>query len=361
MWKVALNQVQTNLQEIEHYDFDLPRELIAQHPLPNREDARLLVIDRERASWEHAHVRDIGNWIQPTDGLIFNETKVIPARLVGHREKTGGKWQGLYIESDPQGDWRVLCKTRGHLQPGEIIVLRDRDGAAREELIMVIQLDDGSWVVRPQDDKSPQQILEAVGHIPLPHYIRDGNMVDADVENYQTVYAKNPGSIAAPTAGLHFTKRLLQELEFNGVRSCFVTLHVGTGTFRPMTAANISAHQMHSEYGFIGPQAADLINQIAAGGGRRIAVGTTSVRLLESAAALGLPLQGWSGWTDLFIRPGFEFQVVDGLLTNFHLPRSTLLVLIRAFGGDGLMQAAYREAIENQYRFFSYGDAMLIL
>ncbi len=270
-----------------------------------------------------------------------------------------GRWQGLFLEADESGNWRVLCKTRGKAQPGETIQLQDRFGVERMGLKLVTRLEDGSWVVRPDAEGDVEEILQGIGRIPLPNYIRGGNMVDSDLDDYQTVFARRPGAVAAPTAGLHLTKRLLGRLIDAGVRIAQVTLHVGIGTFRPVTVENLNEHQMHFERGEIGDKAANQINETRAQGGRIIAVGTTSVRVLETAGATG-NLQPWRGDTDLFIRPPYEFKMVDGLLTNFHLPRSTLLVLVRTLGGDELMKRAYAEAVEEKYRFFSYGDAMLI-
>ena len=264
------------------------------------------------------------------------------------------------MEADANGNWRVLCKTRGKVQPGETVTLEDRDGVERLTLDLVARLEDGSWVVSPQvDGGTPEEILELIGRVPLPNYIRGGSMVDADVKDYQTVFAKNPGAVAAPTAGLHLTERLLNRIIDAGVQIAKVTLHVGIGTFRPVTADDLSEHKMHFERGSIDEKSAERINSLRDKGGRIIAVGTTSLRVLETAAASG-KLEAWSGETDLFIRPPYKFKAIDGLLTNFHLPRSTLLVLVRTFGGDKLMTRAYEEAIAEKYRFYSYGDAMLI-
>lgn len=347
------------LQLADYYDYELPKELIAQHPLDNREDARLLTVDRERESIEHHHVRDLDQLLNRGDCLVVNNTKVVPAKLVGYRTLTRGRWQGLFLESDHNNHWRVLCKTRGKAKPGEKITLQDRHGTERMTLELVARLDDGSWVVKPNAKGSTEEILEIVGRVPLPNYIRGGSMVDADVSNYQTVFAQRAGAVAAPTAGLHLTRGLLSRLIDGGIRIAQVTLHVGIGTFRPVSVDALSDHQMHFERGSIDAKAVDLINQSRAEGGRIIGVGTTSVRVLETAAADG-ELKPWSGETDLFIRPPYEFKAIDGLLTNFHLPRSTLLVMIRTLGGDALMKRAYEEAIQEKYRFFSYGDAMLI-
>ena len=352
----------------QYYDFELPKELIAQEPLPNREDSRLLVIERDKQSFSHFHTRDLDSILMPGDCLVLNDTKVIPAQLVGKRVQTGGRWQGLVVDSDDQ-HWRMLAKTRGKIKLGEVVALQDRDGKSRFEMTLLSRTDDGMWIGRPEaassDEVSLQQLsaselLEIVGRIPLPHYIRGGNMVDSDVTDYQTIYAKQPGAVAAPTAGLHFTPALLQRLIDLGVKIAPITLHVGIGTFRPVSDDNLAEHVMHKEWGTIKQSSVDTIDECRNSGGRIIAVGTTSVRVLESAGSNGV-LRAWTGETDLFIKPGFEFKIVDGLITNFHLPCSTLIVLVRTFGGDHLIKKAYSAAIEEKYRFFSYGDAMLIL
>jgi len=356
-----MNEETQELTPASRYDFDLPKDLIAQHPTQNREDARLLVVDRGRNQIHHSHFRDIVDWLRRDDCLVLNETKVIPAKLIGYRTKTKGRWQGLYLESDPRsGVIKVMCKTRGNIQPGETVTLQDRDGLDRLLITMVAKLEGGCWAIKPNEETSVEEFLKQVGRIPLPHYIRDGNMCDSDVEDYQTVYARSPGSVAAPTAGLHFSKRLLNQVIDAGVNISKVTLHVGTGTFRPIATDAIENHQMHGEYGVLDEATIRQILATRETGGRVIAVGTTSTRLLETAG-LNQPLQAWSGTTDLYIRPGHSFQVVDGLITNFHLPRTTLLVLVRTMGGDKLIQEAYRQAIEQEYRFFSYGDGMLII
>ena len=342
------------------YDYELPKELIAQHPLRNREDARLMLVNCQRDFIDHFHVRDLGELLKPGDCLVLNNTRVIPAKLVGKRTQTGGRWQGLFLEADDNGTWKLLCKTRGKMQPGESVTITDRHGVDRAKLTMIARLEDGSWAARPDMDGDHETVLAAIGRVPLPHYIRDGNMVDADLTDYQTIYAKSAGAVAAPTAGLHLTKRLIKELIDEGIRIAQVTLHVGIGTFRPVTADDLNEHVMHYESGEINQKSVDLINQSRTEGGRIIAVGTTSVRVLETAGSDG-ELKPWVGETNLFIKPPHQFQVVDGLMTNFHLPRSTLLVMIRTLGGDVLMKRAYEEAVDEKYRFFSYGDAMLIL
>jgi S-adenosylmethionine:tRNA ribosyltransferase-isomerase len=246
------------------------------------------------------------------------------------------------------------------MQPGETVTVTDRHGVDRATLTMIARLDDGGWAVKPDIEGSYEEVLSQIGRVPLPHYIRDGNMVDSDLKDYQTIYAKSAGAVAAPTAGLHLTKRLIKELIDEGIRIAQVTLHVGIGTFRPVTADDLNDHVMHYETGEINRKSVDLINKTKEEGGRIIAVGTTSVRVLETAGSSG-ELQPWVGETNLFIKPPYQFKVIDGLMTNFHLPRSTLLVMIRTLGGDELMKRAYAEAVDEKYRFFSYGDAMLIL
>ena len=349
------------LDELALYDFDLPRELIAQEPPLHRTDARMMVIDRSSGSIQHASIRDLPSFMRAGDAIVVNDSRVIPARLVGFREKTKGRWEGLFLREE-NGLGQLLSKTRGSLQPGERILLRDPEGRESQGLRVVSTTDDGNVLLVP-DPKLPWlELLEQSGRIPLPPYIRDGQMTEQDRERYQTVYARSPGSVAAPTAGLHLTEDLLQKIRQAGVALVSVTLHVGLGTFRPVSAKQLDDHKMHSEYAQI---AANVVRRLQASkseGGRILAVGTTSVRTLESAALQGNgSLIEWAGQTDLFIRPGFRFQAVDRLLTNFHLPRSTLLVLVSSLAGRELMLEAYRKAVEERYRFFSYGDCMLIL
>jgi S-adenosylmethionine:tRNA ribosyltransferase-isomerase len=345
---------------LDDYDYDLPRHLIAQHPLARRGDARLLVVDRAAASFSHYHIRDLPELLHPHDALVINDTQVIPARLVGFRSQTRGRWEGLFLSADDQGNWRLLAKSRGRLTPGEEIRLVDERGNEAFALRLLLKESEGSWIARPAAPGSPLELLDRVGRVPLPPYIRGGEMVEADRQRYRTVYARCPGAVAAPTAGLHFTSELLAELASHRVQPVHVTLHVGLDTFRPVTAPTLDQHAMHSEWCRITPEAVALIERCTSAGGRTIAVGTTSVRVLETAAADG-SLRACEGPTDLFIRPPFRFRAVDCLLTNFHLPRTTLLVLVRTFGGDELVRRAYAEAIREEYRFYSYGDAMLIV
>ena len=349
-----------DLNSIQAYDYELPRELIAQHPVSRREDARLMVVDRATREITHAHIRDLPEILRAGDLLVLNDTKVIPGQLTGRRDSSGGRWDGLFLQADEQGIWKLLAKTRGKIQPGETVSLTDRDGVPRIRLTLLARLSGGAWAARPDSTEPAWQLLEQVGRVPLPHYIRDGQMMDSDIKDYQTVFAKHPGSVAAPTAGLHFTKHLVDRLVNAEISITRVTLHVGIGTFRPVSVDQLNDHEMHAEWGQLDERAVAEIQKCRERGGRVIAVGTTSVRVLETAARRQ-PLAPWQGLTDLFIRPGFEFHCLQGLLTNFHLPKSTLLVLVRTFGGDALLREAYRQAVAEKYRFFSYGDAMLII
>ena len=348
------------MSELDGYDYDLPRSLIAQQPAASRADARLLVVDRSSGSLQHQHVRDLPDILRAGDCLVLNDTQVVPARLIGRRDRTAGRWEGLFLEVAPGGLWRVLCKARGKLLPDETITLTSAEGRDDVRLRLGAKQPDGSWVVRPEATEETFALLERVGRIPLPPYIRKGEMIDADRERYQTVYARWPGAIAAPTAGLHFTGPLLDRLKERGVALCPLTLHVGAGTFRPISSERLDEHKLDAEWGTIGQETVDQIAACRGRGGRAVAVGTTSVRLLETAARDGT-LKPFAGATDLFIRPPYAFRAVDALLTNFHLPRTTLLVLVRTFGGDELIARAYEEAIREKYRFYSYGDAMLIV
>jgi S-adenosylmethionine:tRNA ribosyltransferase-isomerase len=349
--------VTTNLS---HYDYELPKQLIAQEPLPNRTDSRLMVIDRARQSIEHWHARDLPELLRVGDCLVVNNTKVVPARLVGARESTGGHWEGLFLTVESSGAWQLLCKARGKLMPGELIQLHDRLAKPDTQLRLVAKSDDGVWLARPISEESPWDLLDRLGRVPLPKYIRKGEMLDGDKERYQTVFAQHRGSAAAPTAGLHFSADLFKRLDEKKIGSAALTLHVGIGTFQPIKAEQLAEHKMHREWGQISAATVAKLQQTRQTGGRIVSVGTTSVRVLETAAADGV-LRPWEGETQLFIRPPYRFKAVDALLTNFHLPRSTLLVLVRTFGGDELIRHAYAEAIRQEYRFYSYGDAMLIV
>lgn len=348
---------------VDAYDYELPRELIAQHPVENRCDSRLMLLDRQQGKIEHFHVRDLTDLLRSGDALVLNNTKVIPARIVGSRTGTGGRWEGLYLRDGENSVFEVLSKTRGRISVGETISLRDRDGREAPALTVLARLPEGHLAVRPLDPSmSTLAVLEQFGRVPIPPYIRDGKMVDRDLESYQTVYAKHPGSVAAPTAGLHFTPSLIRQLQQKGVATVALTLHVGLGTFRPVSTDRFSDHPMHSEWGELTDKSAQMLRECRTEQGRVVSVGTTSVRVLESAAiSSGQAYQAWSGQTNLLIRPPYDFQATDALMTNFHLPRSTLLALVSAFAGRELVMEAYRVAIEQRYRFFSYGDCMLIV
>lgn len=346
---------------LSYYDYELPSELIAQAPLQNRADARMLVVDRKSGTLQHLHVRDLPTLLDPKDCVVVNDTKVLPARLVGTRKKTGGRWEGLFLGFGPGGLWQIIAKTRGKIQTGELVQLQTPEGRVGISLEIGAKLDDGSWIAKPLTDDTSTVALEKVGWIPIPPYIRNGRMVPEDKENYQTVYAAKPGAVAAPTAGLHFTPQLFNRVKESGTAIVPVTLHVGIGTFRPITAENLDEHPMHTEWCSLPESTVAMILNRNLAGGRTVAVGTTSVRVLESASDAEGNLKPFEGETSLFIKPPYTFKNVDVLLTNFHFPKSTLLILVRTFGGDELIREAYREAIREKYRFFSYGDAMLIL
>lgn len=349
------------MSELDQYDYELPHDLVAQVPLRKRSDARLLVVDRQSQSLVDRHVRDLPDILRPGDCLVLNDTRVVPARLVGYRTSTGGRWEGLFLDASVDGFWRVLGKTRGKLAAGETITLQRPDGSDDTRLRLAVKLPEGVWAAKPELDEEAFAVLERLGRVPLPPYIRKGEMIEADRERYQTVFAKSPGAVAAPTAGLHFTESLLRQIQQRGVTLSRLTLHVGLGTFRPIEADSLDKHQMHSEWGCITPETVQEIEACRRAGGRVVAVGTTCVRLLETATDEAGTLHPFTGQTDLFIRPPYRFRTVDALLTNFHLPRTTLLVLVRTFGGDALIGRAYAEAIREEYRFYSYGDAMLVV
>ena len=349
----------TDPDTIAAYDFDLPPSLIAQHPPADRDGARMMILDRGAGTIEHAQFRDLPARLSPGDLAVFNTTRVLPARLRGHRTATGGRWEGLFLREETHGRWRIFGKTKGKIQPGETVRVQAPLGQDVLDLTM-LEKAGGEWVVRPQEDTPAVQLLETYGTMPLPPYItRDGEDPD-DRERYQTVFAGEAGAIAAPTAGLHFTNQTLAELSERGVVRADVTLHVGAGTFRPVTAERLDEHVMHTEMARVPQATVDAVAATRAAGRRVLAVGTTAVRSLESAAVSG-QLHAFAGETELFIRPGFTFHAVDALLTNFHLPKSTLLVLVSTLAGRDLTRRAYREAVAEEYRFFSYGDAMLIL
>jgi S-adenosylmethionine:tRNA ribosyltransferase-isomerase len=323
-----------------------------------------MVVDRRTGRIDHERVHDLPDLLAPGDLLILNDTRVLPARLRGRRERTGGRWEGLFLR-EVGGHWELLSQTRGRLVEGEWLRVEPtspqetaNDGFLR--LRLVSRTAEGHWLVEPAELGSPEVLLQRFGHVPLPPYIRKGNAGHEDSSRYQTVYACRPGAVAAPTAGLHFTPELLSRLRVRKIQQANLTLHIGPGTFQPIQAQHVAEHRMHEERGELPAATVHAIEACRAGGGRVVAVGTTSVRVLETVAAAG-PLRPWSGVTQLYIYPPFTFQLTDVLLTNFHLPRSSLLVLVSAFAGVELIHRAYTIAIEQGYRFYSYGDAMLIL
>ena len=339
------------------FDYDLPPALIAQEPCEPRDHARLLVVRRGTRAIEHRHFYDLPDMLDPGDLLVLNDTRVVPARLLGTRVRTGGKWEGLFLRELADGSWEMLCQTRGKLQEGELVEVRSRDASVRTQLRLMARLPGGRWQVQPLITGTTIETLEQLGHVPLPPYIRKGIDKEDDRTRYQTIYAERPGAVAAPTAGLHFTPSVFDQLKSRGIAWTTVTLHVGLGTFQPIQTEDYTQHPMHSEWGQITQTVVDAIDACK---GRIVAVGTTAVRVLESAAR-ERTLKAWSGETNLFIHPPYDFQVIDALVTNFHLPRTTLLLLVAAFAGGDLIKQAYEAAIAERYRFYSYGDAMLIL
>lgn len=339
---------------VDAYDFHLPEELIAQTPLSDRSSSRLLLVNKENGELAHRHFTDIIDYFQPGDTLVLNDTRVIPARLFGVKEDTGAKAEVLLLKNLGDDRWEALVKPGKKLKTGAVIIFSDELRAVVEE-----EADMGGRTLRFIYEGIFQEILDRLGSMPLPPYIKE--TLD-DRERYQTVYAKHEGSAAAPTAGLHFTKELLEQIEAKGVNIAYITLHVGLGTFRPMSVEKVEEHVMHSEYFVMSQETADTINATKENGGRIIAVGTTSCRTLETVGRQceGGPLVECSGWTDIFIYPGYKFNVVNALITNFHLPKSTLVMLVSALAGREHILAAYEEAIEQKYRFFSFGDAMFI-
>ena len=333
--------------------YDLPQGLIAQDPLEDRSCSRLLVLDRKTGEMEHRVFRDITEYLRPGDCLVVNNTKVIPARLLGVKEDTGAGIEILLLKRKADNVWETLVKPGKKARPGARIVFGD--GILKGEVLEVV--DEGNRLIRFEYEGIFEEILDRLGQMPLPPYITHQLK---DKNRYQTVYAEHDGSAAAPTAGLHFTPELLEEIQAKGVRLAHVTLHVGLGTFRPVKVEDVSQHHMHSEYYVVEEEQARLINDTRAAGGRVICVGTTSCRTLESAADEDGILRAGSGWTDIFIYPGYRFKIMDALITNFHLPESTLLMLVSAFADKEKIMKAYEEAVRQRYRFFSFGDAMFI-
>ena len=333
--------------------FDLPERLIAQHPLEQRDASRLLVLDRADGSVTHRHFRDLLEYVQPGDCMVFNNSRVIPARLMGHAVGKTTPIEVLLLTDKGDGLWECLTRPGRKTREGVELVFGDGLLTATVESVQP----DGNRLIRFHYDGIFLEILDQLGTMPLPPYIKE--KLD-DPERYQTVYSKTPGSAAAPTAGLHFTPELLESLRAKGVKLAFVTLHVGLGTFRPVKEDEITDHVMHSEYYIMDEETAEQINSTRQNGGKIWAVGTTACRTLETIADENGTVQPQSGWTDIFIYPGYRFKVVDHLVTNFHLPESTLMMLISAFATREMIMEAYRQAIEEEYRFFSFGDSMLI-
>lgn len=348
-----LEKAPAELKKKDFY-FDLPQELIAQDPLEDRSSSRLLVLDKHTGAMSHHVFRDVESFLRPGDCLVLNNTKVIPARLLGEREGTGAHVEVLLLKRNAGDVWETLVKPGKKCRPGTRLIFGD--GLLKARVLETV--DEGNRLIQFEYSGVFEEVLDALGEMPLPPYITHKLQ---DKNRYQTVYAKYEGSAAAPTAGLHFTKELLKEIEAKGVRIAYVTLHVGLGTFRPVKEENVLDHHMHSEYFQIPEEAAEVINRTKAEGGRVICVGTTSCRTVESASDGNGKVRSGSGDTDIFIYPGYRFKVLDGLITNFHLPESTLVMLVSALAGRENVLKAYDEAIRERYRFFSFGDAMLVL
>ncbi|MGO8836941.1 MAG: tRNA preQ1(34) S-adenosylmethionine ribosyltransferase-isomerase QueA [Limisphaerales bacterium] len=351
------------------FDFELPPELIAQHPAPRRDESKLLVLQRTDGSVEDRLFRDLPGFLRAGDVLVLNDSRVIPARLRGTNARTGGQFELLLLEENARNDWWAMLRPGKRARPGTQIVCQTPDGTATSTRATVVETNDaGHRRLNFSGSPDIRNELDRLGEVPLPPYIQRVGRSAADRERYQTVYARDAGSVAAPTAGLHFTPEMLAQIRAMGVMVCFVTLHIGPGTFMPVKAETLAAHKMHEERYELDAEAARIVNEAKSAGRRVVAVGTTAVRVLESVAAQnGGKLAKSAGKTGIFIHPPFSFQIVDALLTNFHLPRSTLLMLVSAFAAPGetrgreMVLAAYAGAIRKRYRFFSYGDAMLLL
>ena len=333
--------------------YELPEELIAQTPLEQRDASRLMVLDRRSGEVTHRHFYDVIDYLQPGDCLVMNDSRVLPARLLGHRP-TGGAVEVLLLRDLGDKKWECLCKPGRKMQAGSEVIFGDGELNATVTEV----LDDGNRVVEFHYEGIFLEVLERLGKMPLPPYIKAEL---EDQERYQTVYSREVGSAAAPTAGLHFTEDLLDQIRAKGIQTAFVTLHVGLGTFRPVKAEEITEHRMHSELCMIGKETADILNETKRNGGRIICVGTTSCRTLESLVNEDGTFEPKSKWTEIFIYPGYTFKAMDGLITNFHLPESTLVMLVSAFAGRENVLNAYQEAVKERYRFFSFGDAMCIM
>ena len=334
--------------------YDLPEELIAQDPLEDRTASKLLVLDRQTGAAEHKIFSDVIDYLNEGDCLVINNTRVIPARLIGEKEGTGGKVEVLLLKRRANDVWETLVKPGKKLKPGAKITFGD--GRLRAEVLEVVE--EGNRLVKFYYEGIFEEILDSLGEMPLPPYITHKL---EDKEMYQTVYAKFDGSAAAPTAGLHFTKELLNKIEEKGIKLASITLHVGLGTFRPVKVDDVNNHHMHTEWYEVNAEAADIINETKRNGGRVICVGTTSCRTIESVADENGYMKAKTGETDIFIYPGYKFKVMDGLITNFHLPESTLVMLVSAFAGKENVLSAYETAVKERYRFFSFGDAMILI
>ena len=336
------------------FDFHLPEELIAQTPLEKRDASKLLIVNRKTGEFQDRHFHSIIDMLEAGDALVMNDTRVLPARLYGQKEETGGHVELLLLKNTSGDEWEVLAKPAKRLKVGTRVSFGD----GRLSAVVTEELTHGGRIVRFEYQGIFLEVLESLGEMPLPPYIHE--KLD-DRERYQTVYAKESGSAAAPTAGLHFTKELLAEIQAKGVHLVYLTLHVGLGTFRPVSVDNLDEHEMHSEFYQLSEEAAATLRSVKENGGRVIAVGTTSIRTLETIGSkFDGQIQADSGWTNIFIKPGYEWKVVDAFSTNFHLPKSTLVMLVSAFAGRELVLDAYHHAIKEQYRFFSFGDAMFI-
>lgn len=339
--------------KVSEFDFYLPEELIAQHPKEKRDESRLMVVDKKDGEIKHKVFKDIIDYINPGDCLVLNNTRVLPARLIGEKENTGGKMEFLLLKRLESNLWETLVKPGKRAKIGSRFVFGGGELKAEVKEIG----EEGSRIVKFEYEGIFEEVLDRLGQMPLPPYITEQL---EDRERYQTVYSKEVGSAAAPTAGLHFTEELMNKLKEKGVNICFVTLHVGLGTFRPVKVEDIEEHHMHSEYYTMSKETADIINETKKKGGKIIAVGTTSCRTLETIGDNSGKVSEESGWTDIFMYPGYKFKVVDTIITNFHLPQSTLLMLVSAFSSKDIIMKAYDIAVKEKYRFFSLGDAMII-
>ncbi|MEG0133966.1 MAG: tRNA preQ1(34) S-adenosylmethionine ribosyltransferase-isomerase QueA [Clostridium sp.] len=339
--------------KVKDFYFDLPKELIAQHPLEKRDESRLMVLNKKTGEIEHKIFRNIIEYLNPGDCLVLNDTRVMPARLYGAKEGSGGKMEFLLLRRYDNDIWETLVKPGKRGKVGATFIFGN--GELRGEIVEV--LENGNRKIKFYYEGIFEEVLDSLGEMPLPPYIEEKL---EDRERYQTVYSREVGSAAAPTAGLHFTKELLAEIETKGIKIAFVTLHVGLGTFRPVKAEEVTDHEMHSEYYVLDASNAEIINSAKKSGNRVIAVGTTSNRTLESIATEDGQVKEQSGYTSIFIYPGYKFKIVDAIITNFHLPESTLIMLISAFSTKDIVMNAYKVAVDNGYRFFSFGDAMFI-